>query len=35
VLATTDQLNDISHRLFRAAITDRLYDALREEPEPR
>ena len=32
VLDATDQLNDISHRLFRAAITERLFDALREEP---
>jgi uncharacterized protein (TIGR04255 family) len=35
VLATTDELNDISHRVFRAAITDRLYDVLREEPNVR
>ena len=34
VLAATDALSDISHRLFRAAITDRLYDVLREEPQP-
>jgi uncharacterized protein (TIGR04255 family) len=33
VVTATDALSDISHRLFRAAITDRLYDALREEPE--
>jgi uncharacterized protein (TIGR04255 family) len=35
LLAATDNLNDISHRLFRAAITDRLYETLREEPETR
>lgn len=33
VLTATDALSDISHRVFRAAITDQLYDALREEPE--
>ena len=35
VLSATEELNDISHRLFRAAITDRMYDALREEPDLR
>ncbi len=32
VIQCTDVLNDISHRVFRAAITDRMYDALRGEP---
>lgn len=34
VLETTDRFNDIAHRLFRAAITDRLYEALKEETNP-
>lgn len=31
VWAATEQLNDISHRLFRAALSESLYQALREE----
>ncbi len=31
LIAATDLLNDVSHRLFRAAITDRFYNILREE----
>lgn len=32
-LATTDQMNDLAHRLFEASITAPLYDAFATEPE--
>lgn len=33
VLATTDHMNDLAHRLFEASITESLYNAFAREPE--